>query len=299
MKYYWIDFIDSFLYEKIVNEGLSPKTIEWYKTSFNLLFLNKYIDVEDFNTFTEINFKYMLWDAFLKNKWSSNTYNRYRKELKTFCDYLVKNNYIKVNPFDNIHKRKVKKNLPKALSIRQVNELLKNTEKKFFNNDFLTLRNKTIIYFYVYTGCRLSELINLKFDDLDFINKTIRINHWKWWKDRILPLSSLLSDLLIKYLIKKKKSRIINDLVFPTIYWWILQKRDIYKVFSKIKEWLGFDFTPHILRHTYATELVRKEIDVYRISKVLWHSSVKTTQIYLWLTVKDVSNKIDNINLYK
>ena len=80
MKYYWVNFIDDFLYEKSVNEGLSPKTLECYKTSFNLLFLNKYVDIEDFSTFTEINFKRMLWDAFLSNNWSSNTYNRYRKE---------------------------------------------------------------------------------------------------------------------------------------------------------------------------------------------------------------------------
>lgn len=299
MKYYWIDFIDSFLFEKTINEGLSLKTIEWYKTSFNLLFLNKYVDVENFATYTEMNFKYMLWDAFLKNNWSSNTYNRYRKELKVFCDYLVKNNYIEKNPFNNIEVRKVKKNLPKALNIKQVKELINRIEELFENNDFLSLRNKTIMYCYIYTWCRLSEILKLKNDEIDFINKIIRINQWKGSKDRIVPLTNELSDILIKYLLKKKNSRIFWDLLFTTKNWFELTKKDVYRIVKKIKEKLSFDFTPHILRHTFATELVRKDIDIYKVSKVLWHANVKTTQIYMWLTVKDVSNKLEKISLYK
>lgn len=299
MKYYWIDFIDSFLFEKSINEGLSLKTIEGYKTSFNLLFLNKYVDVENFATYTEINFKYMLWEAFLKNNWSSNTYNRYRKELKVFCDYLLKNNHIEKNPFDNIEPRKVKKNLPKALNVKQVKELINRIEEIYENNDFLSLRNKTIMYCYIYTWCRLSEILKLKNSEIDFINKIIRINQWKGNKDRIVPLTNELSDILIKYLLKKRNSRIFWDLLFTTKNWFELTKKDIYRIVKKIKENLSFDFTPHILRHTFATELVRKDIDIYKVSKVLWHSNVKTTQIYMGLTIKDVSDQLQNISLYK
>lgn len=299
MKYYWIDFIDSFLFEKSINEGLSLKTIEGYKTSFNLLFLNKYVDVENFTTYTEMNFKYMLWEAFLKNNWSSNTYNRYRKELKVFCDYLLKNNHIEKNPFDNIEPRKVKKNLPKALNVKQVKELINRIEEIYENNDFLSLRNKTIMYCYIYTWCRLSEILKLKISEIDFINKIIRINQGKGNKDRIVPLTNELSDILIKYLLKKRNSRIFWDLLFTTKNWFELTKKDIYRIVKKIKENLSFDFTPHILRHTFATELVRKDIDIYKVSKVLWHSNVKTTQIYMGLTIKDVSDQLQNISLYK
>ena len=299
MKYYWVNFIDDFLYEKSVNEGLSPKTLECYKTSFNLLFLNKYVDIEDFSTFTEINFKRMLWDAFLSNNWSSNTYNRYRKELKTFCDYLLKNGFLISNPFDNIEPRKLKKNLPKALNLKQVKELFNRIENTFFSKDFLSTRNKTIFYYYIYTWCRLSELIKLKFSDLDFLNKVIRIDQWKWNKDRLVPLTNDLSDILIKYLIKKNESWIFTNLVFPTKNWRELQKRDIYSLVKKLKVSLSFDFTPHMLRHTFATELLRKELDIYKISRVLWHSNVKTTQIYLWLNLNDVSKKLDTVSLYR
>lgn len=54
-----------------------------------------------------------------------------------------------------------------------------------------------------------------------------------------------------------------------------------------------------MLRHTFATELVRKNVNLYNISKVLWHSNLKTTQIYLWLDIQDIKTSLDNISLYK
>ena len=115
----------------------------------------------------------------------------------------------------------------------------------------------------------------------------------------MVPLTNDLSDILIKYLIKKNESWIFTNLVFPTKNWRELQKRDIYSLVKKIKVSLSFDFTPHMLRHTFATELLRKELDIYKISRVLWHSNVKTTQIYLWLNLNDVSKKLDTVSLYR
>lgn len=298
MKYYWIDFIDDFLYEKSVNQWLSIETIHTYTTVFNTLCLNKYVDVENFDTYTEINFKRMLWELNLKNSWSSHTYNRYRKNLKSFCDYLVIKNYIKENPLKNIFVKKNFKILPKILTKKQVKQIILNLEKKFSDSTFLSLRNKTIVYFYLYTWCRLKELVNLKISDIDFISWTIRINRWKWWKDRIIPLTYKLSDILIKYLIFKKRSRIITDILFPTRFLWLLQHRDVYSIITKIKSWLDFSFTPHMFRHTFATELLRKKVDIYSISKILWHSSIKTTQIYFWLDTDDIKNQLNSISFY-
>ena len=299
MKYYWIDFIDDFLYEKSINQWVTEWTIHSYTTVFNNLCLNKYIDIENFDSYTEINFKRFLWELFLQNKWSTHTYNRYRKNLKCFCDYLVRNNHIKENPLKNIPVRKTWKNLPKTLSSKQIKELIEKIEKTFLGLDFLSFRNKTIMYFYIYTGCRLKELVNLKVTDIDFINWTIRINNWKWNKDRIVPMVYKLSDYIISYLLKAKKSKIRTEILFPTRFCWYLQHRDIYSIVDKIKKWLSFDFTPHMLRHTFATELVRKNVNLYNISKVLWHSNIKTTQIYLWLNTEEIRESLNNVNLYK
>jgi len=299
MKYYWIDFIDDFLYEKSVNQWLTKDSIHSYQTVFNSLFLNPYIEVENFESYKEINFKRLLWELFLKNEWSTHTYNRYRKNLKCFCDYLVRNWFLKDNPIKNIPIRKSWKNLPKTLDKKQIKELIQKIEKTFKNDDFISFRNKTILYFYIYTWCRLKELVKLKTYDVDFINWTIRINNWKWNKDRVVPLTFTLSDFLIKYLLIKNKSWIKSEIFFPTRFCWYLQHRDIYNVVDKIKKWLSFSFTPHMLRHTFATELVRKNVNLYNISKVLWHSSIKTTQIYLWLDTEEIRENLNSISLYK
>lgn len=298
MKYYGIDFIDDFLYEKAMNQWVTEATIHSYNSIFNTLFLNPFVDVEKFETYTEMNFKRFLWNFSLKNKWSAHTYNRYRKCLKCFCDYLVRNNYIKVNPLNNIPVKSIWKTLPRSLNQKQVRELIKKIETTFPWNDFMSLRNKTIVYFYIYTWARLKEIVNLKFSDIDFIAWQIRINKAKWNKDRIIPLVNTLSDFLIDYLLKKKRSRVITDIIFPTRFWWVLQHRDIYEIFKKVKSWLSFSFTPHMLRHTFATELVRKKIDIYSIAKVLWHSSIKTTQIYFWLETTEIRDSINSVKLF-
>lgn len=299
MKYYWIDFIDDFLYEKLVNEWLSPKTIDCYKTVLNSLFTNPYVEAEDFKTYTEMNFKRMLWDLLLKNNWSSHTYNRYRKELKTFCNYLIKKGHLKENPLKNIPMRKLAKTLPKCLNKKQVKELQYTIKNTFDTDDFLSVRNKTIFYFYMYTWCRLNEMVNLKIQDIDFINWSIRINNAKGQKDRIVPLTYTLSDYLISYLLKKKKSKINTEIVFPTRFCWFLQKRDVYNIVKKVREKLSFRFTPHMLRHTFATELISKNVNLYNLSKILWHSNIETTKIYLSLQNEDIRIDLNNKALYK
>lgn len=300
MKYYWLDYVDDFLYEKSVNQGLSSETIRTFIPVFNSLFANPYINIYDFKTFTEINFKRLLWDLLTKNNWSSHTYNRYRKNLKIFCDYLLKKWFIKEkhNPLKNILVRKTDKRLPKYLTSSQVYQLKKAIDETYNTHNFLALRNKAILYFYLYTWCRLNELVNLKFTDLNFQNWTIRINKWKWNKDRLVPLVFLLSDLIIAFEIKKRKIWIKTDILFPSKFRCPLRHRDIYEILNKVKSKLDFHLTPHMFRHTFATELVRKNINLYNISKILWHSNVKTTEIYLWLDLSNLKTNLEKVGLY-
>lgn len=298
MKNYWIDFIDSFLFEKEVNEWVCKGTIKIYNTMFNVLCDNKFVKINDPNTFTEINFKRLLWDRLTKYNWSSHTYNKYRKNFKVFCGFLVREGYIKENPLNDIKLRKAEKLLPKYLNTKQIIQIKNVINNTFSDDDFLTIRNKTILFFYMYTWVRLYELINLNFEDIDFINNTIKINKWKGWKDRLVPMIYKLSDLLIFYLLKKKSAKINSNILFPTRFCWNMQHRDIYNLLNKIKTKIDFKITPHMFRHTFATELVRKNINIYNVSRVLWHSNLKTTQIYLGLDVNSVNISLNNANLF-
>ncbi len=298
MKNYWIDLIDTFLHEKEVNEWVSPATIKNYNTIFNVLCNNQYIKIGNPETFTELNFKRLLWELLIKLKWSSHTYNKYRKNYKVFCNYLVKGWFIDTNPLTNIKVRRTDKILPKYLNTKQIIQVKRVINNTFSDDDFMTIRNKTILFFYMYTWLRLYELINLNFEDIDFLNQTIKVNKWKWWKDRLVPMIYKLSDLLIPYLCKKKSVKIKTNILFPTRFRWNMQHRDIYNILNKIKWQLDFKLTPHMFRHTFATELVRKNINIYNISRILWHSDLKTTQIYLWLDLQAINISLNEANIF-
>lgn len=297
MKNHYCDYIVDFLFEKQVNEWLSVHTIHTYKTCFNTLLRFSDIDLSNLNTFTEINFKRFLWSMLVKYKWTSYTYNRYKNNYKVFCDYLVNLWVLTDNPLSNIKLRKLSKPLPKYLNKFQVIKVKLLINKIYNTDDFLSIRNKTILYTYLFTWLRLYELINLSIDDLDFYNWLIRIKFWKGKKERYVPLVDSLQKKILSYLSIRKKyirnSSNTSNTLFPTRFNWLMQHRDIYNIIKQIQKELNFKLTPHMFRHTFATELVRKNINIYSISKILWHSRLDTTKIYLNLdlgTIKDTIN---------
>jgi site-specific recombinase XerD len=300
MKSYWIDLIDDFLYEKFVNEWLSLHTIKTYTTVFNLFILSPLFSFNDFNLFNEYNFKKFLWDNLIKNKWSSWSYNCFRKNLKVFCNYLIKKWKIKENPLNDIKPRKTEKCLPKYLNTEQIRELKKVIDNTFTRDTFLDVRNKTILYFYLFSWLRLSELINLKIEDINFEENTIKVNKWKWKKDRLVPLINILYKKLVFYFKIRKVYWLKTNILFPTFSFnFPLLPRDIYYIFDKIKTKLSFYLTPHMLRHTFATELVRKNANFYDVSRSLWHSKLSTTQIYVWLDVKAMCESFNKLSLFR
>lgn len=297
MKYYWIDLIDDFLLEKSWNEWLSKNTISTYISTFNVLLTCNYININNLSTFTSTNFKRFLLSSFEKYKWTSHTYNWRRKNLKVFCKYLLDKGLLDYNPIADIKIRKLEKSLPKFLTSKQINELVKTIDSVFNTSDFLTIRNKVIFYFYLYTWLRLNELLNLKYEDINLQDKTIRINKWKWNKDRIIPLLEILYIKLLPYL-DLFDLNMKNGYLFPSRYGFILQKRDIYNIFKKVTCKLSFKLTPHMLRHTFATELVRKNVNIYNVSRILWHSNMKTTEIYLWLDLEELKCNLNRMQLF-
>lgn len=296
MKTYNNYFIDSFLFEKAVNEWCSEATIKAYCSSFNH-FINNF-HTNNPEKYTTINFKRFLWELFIKYKWTSFTYNRNRKNLKVFCDFLVKEKFIKQNPLEEIKDRKVDKVNPKFLNKRQIFKLKNTLDKIYPNSDFFSQRNKTIVYFFLYSWVRFSELLNLKIQDINFMEANIRVKRWKGWKERLIPLVSPLANQIVNYYFSRSSLNLKSDYLFISWYDKQMTNRNIYNIFSKINESLDFHFTPHMCRHTFATELVRKNINIYNISRILWHSRLDTTKIYLNLDVENLKKSLDSVSLY-
>lgn len=298
MKKTGYDYIDDFLIEKFINQWISEKHYLTYMWVFRVLFECKLVIPWDLHTYTTLNFKRFLWDNFIKRNWSSATYNKYRKCLKAYCKYLVDEWYLQENPIDKISKRKEPKQLPKTLTREQVKELTLSLENTFDKGTFTWMRNITLVYTYLYTGMRLSELTNIKLENLDLIDSSFSVLKWKWSKDRKIPISNTLLKILYSYL-KERKKYFTDDLyLFPTIKGNLLQQRDMRSIIEKIRKWITFYFTWHQLRHTFATELVRNNFDVYNISQILWHSKIDTTKIYLSVDTHKLKKQIDKVSLF-
>jgi len=168
--------------------------------------------------------------------------------------------------------------LPKFFSKKDIKLLLDNTEN---------IKHKAILTIIYSCGLRLSELINLKINDIQSPDKIIRINQRKGNKDRIISLPDKLLDILREYYLIHK----------PTEYLFEGKKGDRYsersvqlilkKSIAKAK--IKTEGTVHTLRHSYATHLIQSGIDIRIVQELLGHENIKTTMIYTHIT--DIDKK--------
>jgi site-specific recombinase XerD len=189
----------------------------------------------------------------------------------------------------NIPRPKAKKSLPKVLEKSEVESLLRQD---------IYIKHKCILYMLYATGIRCGELINLKVEDINFNTKTIIINKGKGDKSRVVTLPNKLSHLLLSYL----------GLERPLVYCFEGSKGGKYsptsvqKIVKRSVLKAGIDkrVTPHMLRHSYATHLHDSGMDIRHIQRLLGHSSTKTTEIYTYVSKKDIcqlKSPLDNLDI--
>lgn len=208
---------------------------------------------------------------------SERTVNRKISTLRSFYKYLVRHNFVKHNPVDTLVALKTPNRLPSY--IRQV-ELDKLLEDDIFEFSFKGFRDKCILFILFTTGIRLSELINVK--DKDLSSDSIKVLG-KRNKERIIPISTSVKELIAKYI----NYRAIE---FDALNGYLLltDKGDkLYEkfVFRKVKYYLSLVTTqkkksPHVLRHTFATQMLNSGADLNAIKDLLGHSDLSATQVY-------------------
>lgn len=149
-------------------------------------------------------------------------------------------------------------------------------EKRLLENSPQWLRD--IIVFDLHTGLRQDELLSLTWDRVDLFRKVIIIQESKNGKPRTIPLNQIALDILMA---KTKVRSLISNLVFPSIVMTKINRRNLVRSFDIVKEKAGIqNFHFHDLRHTFATRLAQRGVDLYRISKLLGHQSITMTQRY-------------------
>lgn len=221
--------------------------------------------------------------AYLKyldeKKLKNSTIGRRISAIRSFYNYLLSTEKITNNIFNSIRNPKLEKRLPNYLSYEELSEIF----KKIDISSLEGLRNRLIIEMFYATGCRVSELINIKMSDINTQNKTIRIMG-KGSKERIVYYGDYAAYYLKKYLDTKYNSQ--------SKYLFLNNKKEkmtigeVEEIVRNIVSDLALKthVTPHTLRHTFATHLLNNGADIKSVQELLGHSSLNTTGIYTHIT---------------
>jgi integrase/recombinase XerC len=208
------------------------------------------------------------------------TVRRRISTLKSFYKFLYINKFIekKDYPLKKVVYPKVEKKLPKFIYYNDLLEILEASSK-----DKDGIRDKLIIEMLYATGVRVSELVNMKYSDIDYNNKRIRILG-KGNKERIVYYGDYARDALKEYTATHKKNE--EGFVFTNSKGGKLTDRGVRYIIDKIMEKLSVKVhvTPHVLRHTFATDMLNNGCDIRVVQELLGHSSLQTTEVYTHVT---------------
>lgn len=270
--------IKAFLNYLRFQKHYSQHTVIAYQTDLEKFFLfitNKY----DSLYIADINAPVIRsWLAGLKeDNITSKSINRKISTLKSFFKFLMKEGVIDATPMSVIISPKINKRLPVYVEEKDLKTLFEDVE---FNDDWSGNTEKLVLQLFYNTGLRVSELVSLKKNQVDFSNCNIKVLG-KGNKERIIPVQTKLLYALKDY-IDKKPGETYNDFVFTNEKGKPLYARLVYNI---VKKYLSFVTTvqkksPHILRHSFATHLTNNGADLNAVKELLGHSSLAATQVY-------------------
>lgn len=213
---------------------------------------------------------------------SSKTISHVISSLKSFYNYYMRMGNINSNPTDEIDRPKIEKKIPEFLTLEEVSSLL-----NFKVNNEFEARNKAILELLYSSGLRISELTGLELSNIDLDECLVRVMG-KGSKERIVPLGDYAIEALKEYIYfyRPMLNKNNSSYIFLNNRGGILSRQFIFKVIKEecIKKGIRKNVSPHTLRHTFATHLLKNGADLRIIQELLGHENLSTTQIYTHLT---------------
>ena len=274
----------SFLNYLLVDKGLSNNTAKAYEADISSFF--QWLDNEDlkYKNLQEDHINQYISFLFQK-KMRSSSVNRKISSIKSFYIFLVKRNFVKNSPLNDLVTPKQEKYLPESMSEAEVDKLLNSPDV----SNKIENRDKAMIEMLYATGMRISELVNLKMTDVDMKRCVVKV-FGKGSKERLVPFGETALDSLRSYLNEREQSSSKEIFLsnrgkkMTRVAFW--QRVKVYLIRENLKN----SISPHTLRHAFATHLLNRGADLRSVQLLLGHSDLSTTQIYTHIAKQRLSD---------
>ena len=280
---YFQNYCEDFINYLIIDKKYSEATTNSYRTELEKFY--KYFNkkVQDI---TKADLKNYI--KFLdKEKLSEKSIAHNISVLRSYFKFLVIEKKINENPSLFIELPKIPKTLPNVLSIEEVDKLL-----DIQINDPYQARNKAMLELLYSTGLRVSELINLKLNDISFDEALVK-TLGKGSKERIIPIGDI-AIYFTKLYIDEYRAKLIKkrqtDYLFLSSRGTKMSRQAFFKILKRIADEKNIkkELSPHTLRHSFATHMLNGGADLRSIQELLGHSNISTTQIYTHISNKKI-----------
>ena len=273
-----INLIEKYIEFIFAQKNLAKNTVISYKN--DLSEFAKFIGHNDFLDLTVDQFKKYV--GYLSKNFSSSSHCRKLSSVKNFFLYLYELKLVKNTPMDFIDFPKLPKKIPKFLTESEVNDLI---EKSYKDQTFKGLRTSLLIEILYATGIRVSELVSISLGDISDDYSSIIIKG-KGGDQRIVPLFGKVKTILEKYInfLNQFKEQTQSLFLFPSnSKSGHLTRNRFFQILKKLGKEIHLDLkriSPHVLRHSFASHLLSRGVDLRIIQESLGHKDISTTQIY-------------------
>ena len=274
------------------DKKLSDNTLQSYKR-----------DISQFETYVEENqIDYIKVDEKIVKKYleylqdigkKTSTVSRNLASIRSFYQYLVRTKKVLQDPTNNIQAPKIEKRVPSILTAKEVELLLDQPQ----DVDLKGIRDKAMLEFAYATGMRVTEIISLNLEDVNFEESYVSCKTGT--KQRSIPLGTLSIKALKEY-VEESRPYLIKDenvkSLFVNINGKRLTRQGFWKIVKYYKEQAHItkDITPHVLRHSFATHLLQNGADLKAIQTMLGHSDISSTQVYMQFQDEGLKNVYKN-----
>lgn len=281
-----------------INTG-SSNTYEAYERDINEFI--EFLEKENIPSFEAVdNIVVSNYIIYLRNKQTKNGYLKNTSIARKLCSlrslYAYLNEYIGINtnPFIYIKAPKIGRRIPEFLFDDEIDELLKSIDLSSDEG----IRNRAMFELMYACGMRVSEVVNLEVNNIDF-NEDIVFITGKGDKQRIVPFYPELKPYLINYLENVRSKWVLNrdnKYVFVNQRGNKITSRGVQYILNKVVDGSGLNMKihPHMFRHSFATHLLDNGADLRIVQELLGHSSLSTTQIYVHVTQEKLKRVYDN-----